>query len=234
MVLDSVMGSTVSGPAVRAFEIWAAVALVALLPVTLALDGSFPIFTVVWVLVPVIVVLRTKDATRIGFRSVPTSLLLQTTAINLGLFFALMLAFEPWSHTYERLLEFVVSTQPLDTTFAWLVRLPRPPALAAMAVYSGLVTLFGEELFFRGWLLQALRSRTGTPSAIILQATLFAIPNTLVAFALPLPEGILYVVVYAWLTIGIVGGWAAARTGSIWPSLVTATVGNLVLVGLLL
>lgn len=54
------------------------------------------------------------------------------------------------------------------------------------------------------------------------------------AFALPLPEGILYVVVYAWLTIGIVGGWAAARTGSIWPSLVTATVGNLVLVGLLL
>ena len=164
------MGSTVSGPAVRAFEIWAAVALVALLPVTLALDGSFPIFTVVWVLVPVIVVLRTKDATRIGFRSVPTSLLLQTTAINLGLFFALMLAFEPWSHTYERLLEFVVSTQPLDTTFAWLVRLPRPPALAAMAVYSGLVTLFGEELFFRGWLLQALRSRTGTASAIILQA----------------------------------------------------------------
>lgn len=181
-----------------------------------------------------IVVLRTKDATRIGFRSVPTSLLLQTTAINLGLFFALMLAFEPWSHTYERLLEFVVSTQPLDTTFAWLVRLPRPPALAAMAVYSGLVTLFGEELFFRGWLLQALRSRTGTASAIILQAILFAIPNTLVAFALPLPEGILYVVVYAWLTIGIVGGWAAARTDSIWPSLVTATVGNLVLVGLLL
>ena len=51
-----------SGPAVRAFEIWAAVALVALLPVTLALDGSFPIFTVVWVLVPVIVVLRTKNA----------------------------------------------------------------------------------------------------------------------------------------------------------------------------
>jgi len=111
---------------------------------------------------------------------------------------------------------------------------PRPPALAAMAVYSGLVTLFGEELFFRGWLLQALRSRTRTAWAIILQAILFAIPNTLVAFALPLPEGILYVVVYAWLTIGIVGGWAAARTGSIWPSLVTATVGNLVLVGLLL
>jgi len=61
-----------------------------------------------------------------------------------------------------------------------------------------------------------------------------ALNGDVVAFALPLPEGILYVVVYAWLTIGIVGGWAAARTGSIWPSLVTATVGNLVLVGLLL
>ena len=102
-----------------------------------------------------------------------------------------------------------------------------------MALYSGLVTLFGEELFFRGWLLQAFRSRSGTASAIVLQAILFAVPNTLVAFALPLPEGILYVIVYAWLTIGIVGGWAAARTGSIWPSLVTATVGNLVMVCLL-
>jgi membrane protease YdiL (CAAX protease family) len=226
----SVLGSS---PAVRAFEIWAAVALLALLPVTLALDASFPIFTVVWIVVPLIVVLRARDATRVGFRSVPTSLLLQTTAINLGLFFALMLAVEPWSHTYERLLEFVVSARPLDTTFGWLVRLPRPPALAAMALYSGLVTLFGEELFFRGWLLQAFRSRSGTASAIVLQAILFAVPNTLVAFALPLPEGILYVIVYAWLTIGIVGGWAAARTGSIWPSLVTATVGNLVMVGLL-
>ena len=229
------MRSTVTGVwATRAFEIWAAAALLALLPVALILDASFPIFTVVWIAVPLVVVVRTSDAARVGFSRVPRSLLLQTTAVNLGIFFALMLAFEPWSHTYERLLEFVVSAQPLDGTFAWLVRLPRPPALAAMAVYSGLVTLFGEELFFRGWLLKALQGRIGTPSAIVVQAILFAFPNTLVAFLLPPLEGILYVVVYAWLTIGIVGGWAAARTGSIWPSLVTATVGNLVLTGLLL
>jgi hypothetical protein len=44
----------------------------------------------------------------------------------------------------------------------------------------------------------------------------------------------LYVVMYAWSTIGIVGSWETTRAGSIWPSLVTATVGNLVLVDLLL
>jgi membrane protease YdiL (CAAX protease family) len=220
--------------ATRAFEVWAVGALLVLPPVTVALDGSFPVFTVAWILVPLVLVVRGVSAAAVGFRSVPASPLLATMAVNLGLFFALMLAFEPWSHTYERLLEFVVSNQRLDTTFAWLVRLPRPPALAAMAVYSGLVTMFGEELFFRGWLLQTLRRRTGTMRAIVIQATLFAIPQTLVAFVLPPFAGIVYVVVYAWLAIGIVGGWAAARTGSIWPSLVTATAGNLVLVGLLL
>jgi membrane protease YdiL (CAAX protease family) len=185
---------------------------------------------VLWILVPLIVVFIKKDASRVGFRTVPWRELVQAILINLGGLLLLMLVFEPWSHTYQKLLEAALSSQSPDATFAWLLRFQRIPALAGMFLFSGLVTLFGEELFFRGWLLQLLRKRWGTTRAIIIQALLFVIPNSLVALVLPPLQGMLYVLVYTWLAIGIIGGWAASRTGSIWPSLISATICNLVLV----
>jgi membrane protease YdiL (CAAX protease family) len=215
------------------FTVWAFLDLLILWPVSQLLKGSFPIFTVIWIIVPLMAVWRTKDASRIGFRAVPWRPFIQITAINLGGLLALMLIFEPWSHTYQKLLTLVLTSQAPDATFAWLLRYPRIPALGAMTLYSGLVTLFGEELFFRGWLLQLLKKRVGTVWAVILQALLFVIPNLLVAFALPALQGWLYGLIYTWSGIGILGGWAAARTGSIWPSLISATLCNLVLVALI-
>jgi membrane protease YdiL (CAAX protease family) len=81
--------------------------------------------------------------------------------------------------------------------------------------------------------LQLLSKRWGNIWAIIIQATLFVIPNSLVALVIPPLQGILYVTVYTWLSIGLIGGWAAARTRSIWPSLISATVCNLVFVALI-
>jgi membrane protease YdiL (CAAX protease family) len=215
------------------FTVWAFLDLLILWPVSQLLKGSFPIFTVIWIIVPLMAVWRTKDASRIGFRAVPWRPFIQITAINLGGLLALMLIFEPWSHTYQKLLTLVLTSQAPDATFAWLLRYPRIPALGAMTLYSGLVTLFGEELFFRGWLLQLLKKRVGTVWAVILQALLFVIPNLFVAFALPALQGWLYGLIYTWSGIGILGGWAAARTGSIWPSLISATLCNLVLVALI-
>jgi membrane protease YdiL (CAAX protease family) len=216
------------------FTIWVLLALFTLWPASRYLKGSFPIFTVIWLVVPAVAVWRAKDAGLAGFRAVPPALLLKTTAINLGILLAIMLAFEPWSHTYQKLLAIVLSSWTPDTTFAWLLRWPRLPGLAAMTLYSGLVTLFGEELFFRGWLLQVFQKRLGTTWAIILQSTLFVLPNLLVAFVLPALQGVLYALVYTWVVIGLVGGWAASRTGSIWPGLISATMGNLALVVLIL
>jgi membrane protease YdiL (CAAX protease family) len=214
------------------FTIWALLALVLLLPATILLHASFPIFTVIWIVLPLVVAWRTKEASRVGFRSLPWQLLVRTTVINLAALLALMAVFEPWSHTYQKLLALALSAPAPDTTFAWLLRFPRLPALGAMTLYSGLVTLFGEELFFRGWLLHLLQKRLGAAWAVVLQALLFVVPNLLVAFALPALQGWLYALVYTWLAIGLVGGWAASRTGSIWPSLVSATLCNLVLVAL--
>ena len=210
--------------------IWSILALGSLLPVTFLLHSSFPIFTVLWILVPLIVVFIKKDASRVGFRAVSWRELVQATAINLGGLMLLMLVFEPWSLTYQKLLEAALSSPSPDATFAWLLRFPGIPALTGMFLFSGLVTFFGEELFFRGWFLQVLRKRWGTTRAIIIQALLFVIPNSLVALVLPPLQAVLYVLVYTWLAIGIIGGWAASRTGSIWPSLISAAVCNLVLV----
>jgi membrane protease YdiL (CAAX protease family) len=220
-------------PSLILFTAWSILALGVLLPVTKYLEGSFPIFTVIWVLIPLIAVWRTKDPGRVGFCAVPWRQLAQTTAINLGGLLGLMLVFEPWSHTYEKLLSLVLSSPMPDTTFAWLLRLPRIPSLAALALYSGLVTLFGEELFFRGWLLQLFQKKLGSTWAVMLQALLFVVPNLLASFALPSLQGWLYALIYTWVGIGMLGGWAASRTGSIWPSLISATLCNLILVALI-
>lgn len=216
------------------FTTWSLLALSILLPITQLLKGSFPIFTVIWIVIPLIAVWRSQNASKIGFRPISSRELLQITAINFGGLLALMLLFEPWSHTYEQLLTLVLSSPSPDTTFAWLLRFPRMPALGAMVLYSGLVTLFGEELFFRGWLLQLLQRKLNAAWAVILQALLFTVPNLLVAFVLPSLQGMLYILIYTWLGIGILGGWAASRAGSIWPSLISATLCNLVLVAIIL
>ncbi len=215
------------------FSIWCLLALAALIPVSILLEGSFPVFTVLWILVPLVVVIRTKDASRAGFRLIPWREFARVSVINLAGLLLIALLLEPWSHTYQRLLEAALSSRTPDTTFAWLLRYPRAPALGGMLLYSGLVTLFGEELFFRGWLLQVLKKRMKTPWAVALQALCFVIPNLLAAFMLSAIQGVLYALVYTWLAIGLIGGWAASRTNSIWPSLFSATVVNWVLVILL-
>ena len=212
------------------FTLWCLLALAALLPVTLLLRGSFPLFTVLWLLVPLFAVARTKDASRVGFRAIAGGEFIRIAALNLGGLLLLMLLFEPWSHSYQMLVQAALSSQQPDTTFAWLVRLPKLPALGGMLLYSGLVTLFGEELFFRGWLLQLLVRRVGSVWAVVIQALLFTLPNLLASFLLPPLQGTLYAVVYTFLGVGIIGGWAALRTRSIWPSLFSAAVMNLILV----
>ena len=208
------------------FLLWTGLALVALLPITLFLRAAFPLLTVPWLLVPLLVVLFRRDATPSGFRSIPWRAFLVTAAINLGLLLLIAALVEPWSHAYRSLVQAALASTPPDTTFAWLVRFSGLKAWAGLLLYSGLVTIFAEELFFRGWLLQALLPRMNKYAAILIQAALFTLPQLLAALVLPPLQGLLYAVVYSFLAIGVVGGWAAARTGSIWPSLAAAAISN--------
>lgn len=212
---------------------WVALALLLLYPASSLLHGAFPVFTLLWLVVPLVVVLRSKDAHQVGIRPIRWSEYAQVSAINLGILLLIALAVEPWSHTYQALISGATSAGQPDTTFAWLVRYDGLLAWGGMLLFSGLVTIFAEELFFRGWLLQLLQRHMGRTWAVVLQALLFTVPQGIAAFLLLPVQGVLYAVVYSWLGIGVVGGWAAARTQSIWPSLTAAVLFNFILTLLL-
>jgi membrane protease YdiL (CAAX protease family) len=181
-----------------------------------------------------LVVIRTLDAKQVGFRPISRRVFLTTSAINLSALVLISILVEPWSHAYRALVQGAIAGTPPDLTFAWLIRFKGLEAWGGLLLYSGLVTIFGEELFFRGWLLQALQRRMKKGWAILLQATLFTMPQLLAALLLTPAQGMIYAIVYSWLAVGVIGGWAAARTQSIWPSLVSATLWNLLLVAYVL
>lgn len=213
--------------------VWIGLALLVLFPITLFLHGSFPFFTIIWLIVPFVIILRTGDTQKVGFRRIPWRKFLTTAAINLGLLCLISLAVEPWSHAYKALITSALSAKTPDTTFAWIINFTGIKAWSGLILYSGLVTIFGEELFFRGWLLQTLQPKMNKNLVIALQAALFTIPQLLAALVLSPLQGVIYIVIYSWLAVGVIGGWAAIRTQSIWPSLVSATVWNALMVALL-
>ncbi len=218
----------------RIFLVSVLFTLAALAPVAILLDSPFPIFTVIWLVVPLIAVARSHSALRVGWHMVAARELVKVTCICLTAMFLLCAVVEPRFHAYQLLLHLATSSPQPDSTFAWVVRFPGIPGLLGMLAYSGLVTIMAEELFFRGWLLQFLLRRMDRTRAVVLQASLFALPQLLPALLMPTEQGIVYVAVYSWLIIGLVGGWAAARTSSILPSLVSATILNFVLAAILL
>jgi membrane protease YdiL (CAAX protease family) len=216
------------------FITWVVLGLFSLYPMSGLLNASFPIFTVVWLVGPLIVVIQSGDTSRVGFILISKKNLLVYSAINLFALFVLMLAFEPWSHTYSHLLTIVTSAVSPDPTFAWIIRYPDWKGWIGMTIFSGLVTIFAEELFFRGWLLLWLQQKMNPYPAIFLQAALFSLPQIIAALFLPPLQGWLYTFVYSWLAIGVVGGWTAVQTRSIWPGLIGATTCNVILTAIVL
>jgi membrane protease YdiL (CAAX protease family) len=218
------------GAAETIFMVWVGIALAALVPATILLQASFPLFTVVWLIVPLLAVGLSRDATRVGFRGISWNKFLGTAAINLAALLLISILVEPWSHAYQALVRGAMSGASPDTTFAWLVRFEGLTAWGGLLLYSGLVTIFAEELFFRGWLLQLLQRRVSRGWAIAIQAALFTVPQLLAALMLSTVQAAVYAAVYSFLVVGLIGGWAAVRTQSIWPSLAAATLWNMIMI----
>jgi membrane protease YdiL (CAAX protease family) len=223
-----VRGSRLASGATLGF-LWITAALVAAALVAVWLDCALPIFTFIWLVVPLVALIRHGDARRVGIGRVGLRLLGRTTTVAALAVTALIVAVEPWSGTYGQLVEKALSADPLDTTFGWLVRFDGAGAWAGFILFSGLVTIFAEELFFRGWLLQLLGRHARPSRAIVIQAALFSLLQTLAALQLSPLQASLYVVVYAFAVVGVIGGYAAWRTASIWPSLAIATTLNALL-----
>ena len=226
-VVEGKLAARRLGPGEWAFFAWVLAGLASLWPVTQLLDGVFPVLTVVWLAVSLVAVVRGRDATRAGFRAVPLPELAKVTGITMAGLALVTLAVEPWTNTYTTLVNMALGGR--DTTFGWLVSYDGLPAWAGYVLFTLLVTIFAEELFFRGWLLRLLRDHMPVAWAVVVQAVLFTVPQSLAALAMPSPQGFFFAAAYAFVGVGLIGGWAAARTGSIWPSLISAVVLNTVL-----
>lgn len=217
----------------KLFIIWAVSSLIIVILVSIFCKTNFPLFTIIWISVPLISVIRKRDAGSIGFMSVPINEFIKFTIINLGLVLLIFGIFEPWSHTYQKLLSIIINSKTPDVSFVWLTRYSGMKSWLSMLLFSGFITMFAEEIFFRGWLFQYLKKRINSYWAVIIQAIIFIIPNTLVAFFMSPTQGVIYTVIYSGVAIGIVGGWTRKCTNSIWPSLISASVFNLIAVLLL-
>ncbi len=182
------------GLAEATFFVWVLLALAVLAPVTTLLDSPFPIFTVIWLAVPLIAVVRSGNAHSVGWHLVTVPEFVKVTATCLSVMLLLSALVEPWSHTYQLLVQKATAGPHPDSTFAWLVRFPGISGWTGMLAYSGLVTIMAEELFFRGWLLQFMRKRTGRTRTVVLQALIFTLPQLLPALLMPAEQAIVYVV----------------------------------------
>jgi membrane protease YdiL (CAAX protease family) len=213
---------------------WIFLGLAGLSLAVIWLHSAFPIFSAAWLIIPLITLLLKKDPARVGFRAVPARALWLTALANMAGLLMVAGLVEPWFLPYQALVERALASNPPDPTFAWLVRFPGLPGWVGMAAFSGLVTIFAEELFFRGWLLHLLRQKMQLHWAVLLQALLFSLPQGIAALLLPPLPGALYLGLYSFLGIGLVNGWAAARTRSIWPGLIAAAGFNLIICFLVL
>ncbi len=212
------------------FFAWVVAALALLWPVSQLVGGSLPVFSIVWLVVPLAAVLIWRDASRVGFRAVPLPEVAKVTGIALAGLALVTLAVEPWTGAYTRLVTMALGGR--DATFRWLVAFDGLTGWAGFVLFTLLVTIFAEELFFRGWLLNWLRGHMPVAWAVVVQAVLFTVPQALAALLMPPLQGVVYAAAYAFVGIGLIGGWAAARTRSIWPSLIAAVVLNTVLTAL--
>lgn len=214
----------------RVFLVWTILATILAIGISVYYKASLPIFTLIWLIVPIIVVLKKRDAKVVGFRKVKFKKLIKYTLINLITTLIIILVIELLTNTYKDLVEIAVYETDFDVTFHWLNELNGYYGYIVMFLVSTLITIFGEELFFRGYLIQLFKRKFNVKTAIILQAILFSLPHTILAFYMGWINGLILVLGYGVLIYGIIGGWTAHKTNSIWPGLITANINNLILV----
>ncbi len=198
-------------------------------------DLNLPVFTLLFLAIPLVSLIATRDGKRIGMGKMKVSKLLKWTGINLAALILVYAIFEPWSGAYAFLLEQATGPESSDPTFALLSLIDGAGGWMAMFLFSSLISIFAEELFFRGWLQNLLRPKVGPLWANVIQAAAFTLPQLILAFLMPtIIMGLVLGLVYAFSAIGMLNGWVATRSGAIWPNLIAASVMNLILSILLL
>jgi sodium transport system permease protein len=152
----------------------------------------------------------------------------------LGILAAAVLGVSLWPLVYELMISASTITrqlgwdyfdpalvEPLKQLLREWKQLPLPVVLLSMAVVPAVF----EELFFRGFLFQALTARMSAIMAIVVSALLFG------AFHIFLFGGLAFARVVPTALVGVVLGWVCYRTYSVLPGMLLHALHNGMLLG---
>ncbi len=204
---------------------WLGAAAVAAVAVPLLIGASLPVLTLVWLAIGALVLRRTGTPAALGLVRVPGREFARVTVAATVAMTVLFGIAEAMTHPYRELLDLISDESSPDSTFAWVVEHGRGWGLVGFAVYGAFVTIFAEEIVFRGALMNRLRRR-GARVAVAGTTVAFAAIQALPSALLSLPAAMGFLLIDAVLAVGVVGGVAAYRTRSIHPGLVAVTVAN--------
>lgn len=190
----------------------------AALPMTAAarLAGGAVLSLLIFVGVPAIFLWRGRVAWRSAFGLRRASLAAWPAAVILGLsFWGILFPFLHWllGPVSEERRELLTSVGEL------------PRFLPVVLVLSAIV----EELFFRGFLWEALSQAVPTLANLVITSVLFCLAHVLV-----LSEAFGADRLFPSLILGFVLGAVRARAGSVWPGIILHVLHNATLSGLLL
>jgi membrane protease YdiL (CAAX protease family) len=206
---------------------WLTAAAITAVMVPPMIGASLPVLTLVWLVIAAVVLRRTRTPSALGLVHVPGC---EFSRVTIAATVAMTLLFgvaEALTHPYRELLELVRDESTPDSTFAWVIEHGPGWGLVGFVLYGGLVTIFAEEIVFRGALMTSVRHR-GPWVTVGVTTIAFAAVQALPAALLSAGAAVGFLLVDAVLAVGIVGGLAAYRTQSIFPALVAITVANVV------
>lgn len=185
---------------------------------------DIPVFTLIWLSLSFLVVLISGESKYVGFSKVKLGDFLWVLILNLIFLGTLFVVLEPLSNTFQIIVERSLRNAAADPIYYWFTRYNDLSGLLGFALTNLFIVLFAEELFFRGFLIQYISLKINKFWGVLLQAFLFLGFIVILEYNLPPVENYIFLIAYTFFGRGIIGGWAASRTDSIWPSLISTSL----------
>lgn len=208
--------------------VWLTIAFVLTLLVFIYKNVDFPLFSMLWLVVSILMGLNQKVHV-LGFEKETLKGSLKLSGIFLGISWILIGLIEYLTGSYGALIDLIQETGARDMSFSWLRGSREMVNYLYFFLFTFFVSIFAEEVFFRGYLLKMLEDKYNKTIANVLQAVLFSLPQIIVAFMLSPLEGISFVVLYSFMIYGVLSGYFAQKAGNIWPGLIVASLNNFLL-----
>mgnify|MGYP006277552685 FL=1 len=206
------------------FFLWIILALASLFYLNNIYGIEIPTFTLTWLVLSFLAVLIAGGIKYVGFTRVDIGEFLLVTGLNLIFLAVVFIILEPLSGTYKMIIDKTLVSSSIDPAYFWLNKYDDMTGLLGFFLTNFFIIMFAEELFFRGLLIQYIGLKLSKFWGVLIQAFLFLGLIVIIQYNLPPVENYILLVAYTFFGRGIIGGWAAARTDSIWPSLISSSL----------